>query len=419
MFPRRLGRASRDGAGATIIYFTPNDVLVPRVDRQCIIRFCDALAKRHTRVEVVSLDVRLDYDEPTRDRTIWDVYGVQPDFSVTILPCTARQTSTHEASLAIWRAIAYSLFALWALVTSRLRRRPNVVFYFKNYLLGIPFVFIRALFRGRPLLVFEIHVPPSGAVGRWLIARVDGLIPVSNILAEELERDFAVARRRILVAHQGVDLDFVEDRRLTKEEARRRVGLPTDERLVVYTGKVNASYSEIDLLTEAAEHLGENVTMVIVGGRSDQVQILRERAARDGRRNVSFVGFVAPADVFGYQVAADVLVMYYPSDIPLNRYRASPGKLFEYMASRRPIVTADLPALREVLTPDAAMFVEPDDPQLLAEGIRTVLDDQKLGDRLAETAYRDVQEFTWEKRAERVLAFVDSLGSGPRKAARK
>jgi glycosyltransferase involved in cell wall biosynthesis len=76
-------------------------------------------------------------------------------------------------------------------------------------------------------------------------------------------------------------------------------------------------------------------------------------------------------------------VMYYPSELSINKYRASPGKLFEYMAAKRPIVTADFPALREALGPDAALFVEKDNPDALAAGIRAVLGDEDLGERLA------------------------------------
>jgi glycosyltransferase involved in cell wall biosynthesis len=109
--------------------------------------------------------------------------------------------------------------------------------------------------------------------------------------------------------------------------------------------------------------------------------------------------------VFHYQMSADVLVSYYPSELALNPYR-SPGKLFEYMASRRPIVTADYASVREVLRPDSALFVEPDDADALADAIRRVLNDDDLAARLADGAYEDVRGYTWDARAERVHSFA-------------
>jgi D-inositol-3-phosphate glycosyltransferase len=120
--------------------------------------------------------------------------------------------------------------------------------------------------------------------------------------------------------------------------------------------------------------------------------------------------------VYDYQSAADVLVTYYPGDLELNRYRASPGKLFEYMASQRPIVTADYPALRELLSPSAAMFVERDRPDLLAAAIARVLADPDLADAMAKQAYADVQGFSWQRRAERVQQFVADLMELPEPA---
>jgi glycosyltransferase involved in cell wall biosynthesis len=120
-----------------------------------------------------------------------------------------------------------------------------------------------------------------------------------------------------------------------------------------------------------------------------------------------FTGFVAPNLVQNYQFCADVLVLYYPSGMKLNRYR-SPGKLFEYMASGVPIVSVDLPVLREVLGDDpAAVLVPADSPDALAVGIAEVLDDQERASRLATRALERVEAFTWKRRADALRAFLE------------
>jgi glycosyltransferase involved in cell wall biosynthesis len=84
----------------------------------------------------------------------------------------------------------------------------------------------------------------------------------------------------------------------------------------------------------------------------------------------------------------------------------SPMKVFEYMASGRPIVISDLPVLREVLRPDVdALMVEPEDPDALIAALEQLRDDPDLGARLAASALERVRsEFTWELRARRILA---------------
>ena len=398
-----------------LFYFTPADLLVPRVDRQCIMRFLQALAQQRVDVEAVSLDVRLEYAEPTAQRDLFDVYGLTTRFPVQILPSRTRQS--RDVSPA-WRTLAYAVWAFRRLLRRRSPATYDVtVLFFKNYLLAVPFRLLRRLARGEVLLLFEAHLPPQHAYERWLLRRMDGVLPISHTLAQELHRH-GIDERRILVTHQGVDLEAISRAVGENGDVRQRLGLPSDRKLAVYTGKVIDGYREVDLLVDAARLVPE-AEFVIVGGRDDHVERLRERVRRDGPANVRFEGFVAPADVFPYQAAADVLLTYYPSGNPLNRYR-SPGKLFEYMASGRPIVTADYPSLREALSPGAAVFVEPDDPAALAAGIRSVLSDPELGDRLARQAREDVRRFTWDERAVQVIEFVERLsGATPRRVQPK
>ncbi len=77
------------------------------------------------------------------------------------------------------------------------------------------------------------------------------------------------------------------------------------------------------------------------------------------------------------------------------------------MASGRPLVTVDLPVLREVLgDPPVAMVVPPDSPAELARQLATVLDDSERAKKLACAARERVEDFTWETRARRILRFV-------------
>jgi glycosyltransferase involved in cell wall biosynthesis len=117
---------------------------------------------------------------------------------------------------------------------------------------------------------------------------------------------------------------------------------------------------------------------------------------------------VEPPRVAAFLQKADVLVIpNLPSRI--SAAYTSPLKLFEYMASGRPLVASDLPALREVLRPDDnAVLVAPGSINALAAGIRRVLEDAAFGARLAATARRDAAEYTWDKRAERLEAALAS-----------
>lgn len=75
------------------------------------------------------------------------------------------------------------------------------------------------------------------------------------------------------------------------------------------------------------------------------------------------------------------------------------------MASGKPIVVSDLPSIREVVSEQEAFLVEPDNPQALADGIAQALSSLDASARAA-AARAKVVEYTWDKRAERILAFT-------------
>jgi glycosyltransferase involved in cell wall biosynthesis len=390
------------------MYFAPSDLRVPRVDRHCTVRFCEAVAQRGWDVELVSLSMRLEFDEPTRGRNLLDVYDVETPFRVTVVPSRARQSREQGRAAAVWRAIAYPLVAARRLLVSRRHARPAfVVLYCKNYLLALTLLPIRLLLGRRGLLLFEVHLPPASSLGRFVLSRADGVVAISRVLARELQQNFGVPVRRVRVANQGVNLPAHPPPEAAKRQLRSELRLPA-RKLVVYTGKVYAGYGEIDYLLEAAKLFPPGFDMVIVGGREDQVRRLRSRLRSEGITNVILTGFVTPADARRYQAAADVLVSYYPGDLPLNKYR-SPGKLFEYMAANRPIVTADYPFVHDLLSDGAVRLVEPDRPDLLAEALVAVVTDEERAQDMSRRAFDCVREFTWERRSERIEDFVAEL----------
>ncbi len=387
-----------------IFYFTPADILVPRVERTCLMHFCGALARAGVDVEVISLNIKLKYKEPTSHKDIWSVYGLEPNFKVRMLPTLLTQNSPDPLGT-IHRFFSYSYYSFYRFVLKRtMAYNKRVIFYFRNYALGLPFLILKKIYKDKLFLLFEVHTPPTNKFKISILKHMDGIVTINNILTKELPA-YEISPHKIITGHQGVDLDYIEQKRLPVNEARKILRLPQNRKIVAYTGKVYRGYREIELFLEAAKYLPQDILMLIVGGRQDHVIYYREKIAQANINNVVFTGFVPPSEVFNYQSAADALLIYYPKGMHLNAHR-SPGKLFEYMASKNPIISADYPAIRDVLDDNSALFVESDNPRALAKAIMKVLSDKDLAARLAENAYKKVKEYTWDKRAEKILEFI-------------
>jgi glycosyltransferase involved in cell wall biosynthesis len=399
-----------------VVYLAPADIQIARVDRQCLVRFCEAMHRLDADVELVAMRIALlDVELSTSDPL--DLYGLRSRFPAKLVHVPVGQESSNW-----WIALNRFRVHLGAgiSVIRQTDRRAPVVFYARNYSPILGLFVLRALSRSNVLLALEVHIPPRNAFQRFLLRRADRVIANTHALAADLTASGYADPNNVLGTHQGVDLEAVEADSLSKAEARRRLGLPADEALVVYTGKIYWGYEEVEYILRAArclERRDSAVRVLLVGGRGDHVARFRDRISVSGPRNTSFLGFVPPSDVHLYQKAADALLLYYPSGIELNRYR-SPGKLFQYMASGNPIVACDLPVIREVLGEDpAAVLVPQDSPDKLADAIDGILRDKTESARLAALARERVERFTWEARARSILDFLENGGQGSQSRA--
>ena len=124
---------------------------------------------------------------------------------------------------------------------------------------------------------------------------------------------------------------------------------------------------------------------------------------------MTFTGFVPPSDIPLYLAAADMLVMPTTPDLAYAAY-TSPLKLFEYMASGRPIVASGLASVREVLDDGGnAVLYEADSADGLAEAVGRLVASPTLGRSLAERALQDVARYAWDARARRIIDRIGSL----------
>jgi glycosyltransferase involved in cell wall biosynthesis len=232
----------------------------------------------------------------------------------------------------------------------------------------------------------------------WRVA--DGYVTITEGLARELSRRFG-ERRRVAVAPDGVrlaaDRAHQRDPSLAADHADSADQKPFT---IGYAGHLYP-WKGVHLVIEAIAALPDTGGLII-GGHEREGDLARLRALVDQldcTPRVTFTGRVAPVDVAPLLKQADVLTLPNPASVISTAF-TSPLKLFEYMASGRPIVASDLPSIREVLTDDHnALLVEPGNPQALTAAIRRLKADPGLGERLTRQALDDVRQYTWERRA--------------------
>jgi glycosyltransferase involved in cell wall biosynthesis len=227
-----------------------------------------------------------------------------------------------------------------------------------------------------------------------------------NCLGLILHSDFAagayrhvgVPEEKILVAHNGYDLPA---ERLDKTAAREKLELPSDGPIAVYAGRIDPTKG-LDTLLALAE-LRPDVLFVLVG--SEGHGAIEQAAAR--LPNVRIEPWATPAALPPWLFAADVLLIP-PSRAPLERFGncVMPIKVFSYLAAGCPILAPRAPDTAELLIHgETAWLVEPD-PEAAAEALDRLLADTALSERLSANALSLSERLTWDRRAERIAAFL-------------
>jgi glycosyltransferase involved in cell wall biosynthesis len=161
------------------------------------------------------------------------------------------------------------------------------------------------------------------------------------------------------------------------------------------------------LLTELARCF-PGINFLWVGGREQDVNSWRAHLAAENIGNITLTGFVENSQLPLFQAAADILLMPYENMITgssggNSSTYASPMKMFEYMASQRPIISSDLPVIREVLNPSNAMLCPAEDIEVWSQALGNLIYDADKRQALAKQAWLDIQQYTWLERARKAL----------------
>jgi glycosyltransferase involved in cell wall biosynthesis len=228
--------------------------------------------------------------------------------------------------------------------------------------------------------------------------RADGYVTITRTLADELIARFG-ERPRLAIVPDGTRLPHM----------RAPAARPGPSPVVGYAGHLYP-WKGVDLLLEALVHL-PHARGLIIGGHPGEpdLEVCRTLALNLGlAHRVRFTGLVPRSEVAARLLEADILVLP-NSPTRISSAYTSPLKLFEYMASGRPIVASDLPSLREVLHEDAAVLVAAGESSALAQGIQRLIDDPALAVRIAAVARTRVEDYTWKTRAERLEGLMQTV----------
>lgn len=196
--------------------------------------------------------------------------------------------------------------------------------------------------------------------------------------------------------------------------------LPQDKRILLYQGAVNVGRG-IEWIMAAMPYLPE--CHLVIAGVGDTYLQLKAEAAKQGLKNITFLGRVEPATLHGLTAAAS-LGLSLLENRGLNYYYSLPNRIADFVQSEVPVLATDFPEIRRVVeTYGIGTLVEPapfdvatqhstpPDPQRMAQIIRDTLaewDSLNLDERHRRFALA-AADLTWENDKKTLLSQVDTI----------
>ena len=329
----------------------------------------------------------------------YEYYGVKRNFKIIFLPnfdflwlgfgerfFFPLQLFSFSIAAAFWILVRYGLVG----------KLDDTVIFSHDH---IPLWFISFF---APSIFLDIHdYPARNVFFRCVLRRMIGCAVQTKWKQGELVKDFGIPEFKIVYWPNGTDIECF-DIPLGRDEARRALNLPPEKRLVVYAGSLQA-WKGVDTLVGAARLLPTGVEVHIVGGGEAEVGKLRIKIHEMGIKNVVLVGQRPWQEIPQWLKAAHVLVLPNTAHEEISLHYTSPMKLFEYMASGTPIVTSDIPSIREIIDETMGFFAAPDDENSFREAIQQALAEPLEAMKRSARAQNEVRKYTWDARAKKVL----------------
>jgi glycosyltransferase involved in cell wall biosynthesis len=378
------------------------DPATPRTNSIADLRLCWGLAAQGHNVELVAPASAT--PRPSSSELLAN-YGLEPSFEV-------RYISTAGGSGG--RQLRAGLALLGQHTLRAVRGTETRVVISRDPKLLLPYV--AATFTGaRDFLTAPwLHEFRDRRLERLACSRSTCVLATNSAILNDLSSR-GISNPRTFVTGNAVPRERVEfGRTCSRADARGRLGLDLNRPVIAYTGKLYLGMRELEYLLAAASRLPDWL-FLFTGGQPPVIERLQERTRETATTNVRFAGLLSkPEETRFYQQAADVLVAYYSVEDHPYAHHNLPNKLAEYMTTGNVIVAADFPPVRDLLNPENAMLVKPDDVDALTDALSFAVRSKDESAALADRAQRDVAARTTESVGADLSGFLVRVSSASR-----
>lgn len=266
--------------------------------------------------------------------------------------------------------------------------------------LGVPSICVAI---GSDLHDFPKRNEATASLARWVVTNANHVLCNSDEL-RQVALSFGAAPDACTTYYKGIDLEAFRSLP-SREDARKRLDLPTDAKIITYAGRLMRAKGVFELVDAFAAIGADPSWRLVMVGEPIAMDALRQRvsaAKLDDR--VMIRSMVPRSDIPSYLAASDIFCL------PSHNEGVS-NAVLEAMAAGLPVVTTTVGGMPEVVTHGATgLLVAPQDPSALASALRELMTDAELAARIGRAARQEAaNRFDTARNVQRLIELLDAV----------
>jgi glycosyltransferase involved in cell wall biosynthesis len=229
------------------------------------------------------------------------------------------------------------------------------------------------------------------------IKNCDGIIAISEATKRDLMEILRIPGELIEVTPLAADERFSQVADTTRLEMRKKLGLPPEEKLILYVGGVDPRKNVGFLLEVISSVVSEVPVKLVLVGRHET-----ERFYPEVKRKIEELALAPHLIQLGYFPDESLPALYRAADIFAfpSLYEGFGLPVLEATLAGTPVLAGNNSSMPEVLGSDYPLLLPDGDLEAWRDAVLRLIDRPELGQKALAVSGKAAERFSWRKTAE-------------------
>ena len=262
-----------------------------------------------------------------------------------------------------------------------------------------------------------VHIHWDGMSNKRKDKSFSRLLPVSDYIGEQWRKGCGCSKEKITPLYNCANIErFIgESSELEKENLKKKLNIPLDHKIIIFTGRVVADKGIKELLMAYHQLKHEKVTLLIIGSakfgastqnkQESQYEAEVAKIIEDSSRSIVFTGFIHQSELYKYYNIADVAVM------PSMFQDPAPLVCIETQVTGTPLIATNVGGIKEYANPEGVILIDKDEKMIdrMTVEIDQLLDDPERCKKMGDSNKKYAMQFNTTTYFEHFCKIIDEV----------